>query len=244
VRAGGSKPYRCFWKLCGKTLLEWGIRIVRDSEYIDDVVVSTEDSRIKRAAEKYGARVIDRPYFQTGKFPLDLAAPPFNRQKPRSLIHQGQNVCLDSTLYSQAAMSNAFGIVADVTAGGNVQCPLFTTKSVDRLIERFFEDEEAWQANAVYPVPPKLWTVNPKIDRLFPIFHDTFQGLDRQSYPSLYRSAGNYSVGGCGRYMSSESEKRHTYIVVKPEEGLHIHDEEDLALAEFYMQRRLKKERK
>jgi CMP-N-acetylneuraminic acid synthetase len=43
--------------LCGKPLVAWPIATAKESKYIDEIVVSTDDLEIARIAEKYGASV-------------------------------------------------------------------------------------------------------------------------------------------------------------------------------------------
>jgi CMP-N-acetylneuraminic acid synthetase len=60
---GGSKgvPRKNILPVCGKPLIAWSIESAKNSELVDEVVVSTEDPEIKAVSEKWGARVIDRP---------------------------------------------------------------------------------------------------------------------------------------------------------------------------------------
>ncbi|MEK6927623.1 MAG: acylneuraminate cytidylyltransferase family protein [Nanoarchaeota archaeon] len=60
---GGSKriPHKNIVNFCDKPLLAWTIEQAKDSKQIENVYVSTDDDKIKKVAEKYGAEVIDRP---------------------------------------------------------------------------------------------------------------------------------------------------------------------------------------
>lgn len=60
---GGSKgvPRKNIRPICGKPLIAWSIESARNSQLVDQVVVSTEDAEIKAIAEQWGATVIDRP---------------------------------------------------------------------------------------------------------------------------------------------------------------------------------------
>ena len=50
-------------RLCGgKKLIEWPLSAARDSEVINDIFVSTDGAEIKEIALEYGAYVIDRPH--------------------------------------------------------------------------------------------------------------------------------------------------------------------------------------
>jgi len=64
IPARGGKqsiPYKNLQKLGGKTLLQWAIEVAFEAQMVDVVMVSTEDARIAKEAEKHGAIVIPRP---------------------------------------------------------------------------------------------------------------------------------------------------------------------------------------
>ncbi|MCH8748505.1 acylneuraminate cytidylyltransferase family protein [Patescibacteria group bacterium] len=56
-----SIPWKNLRKLGGKTLLAWAIEVAFEADQIDAVVVSTENARIAREAERLGAIVAPRP---------------------------------------------------------------------------------------------------------------------------------------------------------------------------------------
>jgi CMP-N,N'-diacetyllegionaminic acid synthase len=60
---GGSKrlPRKNVLPLRGVPLIQWSIAAARRSAYIDEVVVSTDDSEIAQIAEAAGAAIMDRP---------------------------------------------------------------------------------------------------------------------------------------------------------------------------------------
>ncbi|MFX1534859.1 MAG: HAD-IIIA family hydrolase [Promethearchaeota archaeon] len=60
---GGSKsiPRKNLKKLMGKPLIAWSIEQSLSSHYVNQTIVSTEDSEIAQVSAKYGAKVIIRP---------------------------------------------------------------------------------------------------------------------------------------------------------------------------------------
>lgn len=60
---GGSKgiPRKNIKPLAGKPLIGWTIEAALHSAFIDEVIVSSEDSEILRAAESLGANSLERP---------------------------------------------------------------------------------------------------------------------------------------------------------------------------------------
>ena len=70
---GGSEriPKKNILNLSGKPLISWTIEAALASEYIDDVVVSTDDNEILTIAKKYGAKV---PFIRPDKFSSNHAS--------------------------------------------------------------------------------------------------------------------------------------------------------------------------
>jgi len=60
---GGSKrlPRKNILDLCGKPLIAWSIEAGLKSQYIDKVVVTSDDDEILAISKKYGADIINRP---------------------------------------------------------------------------------------------------------------------------------------------------------------------------------------
>lgn len=62
---GGSKsiPYKNIKEIAGKPLAYWVCTAAKNSEYIDEVYVSTEDKKIKKVINSFnlGVKIIDRP---------------------------------------------------------------------------------------------------------------------------------------------------------------------------------------
>ena len=60
---GGSKRLKRknIYPIFAKPMLSWSIAACQRSEYITDVLVSTEDDEIAQVARQYGAEVIKRP---------------------------------------------------------------------------------------------------------------------------------------------------------------------------------------
>jgi len=76
VRGSGSlhsnRKRRCLWDLCGKPMLQWPIEAALDSEYVDKVVLSSEDSEIMKFGETIsGVTVVPRPLHTVYEVPRD-----------------------------------------------------------------------------------------------------------------------------------------------------------------------------
>ena len=60
---GGSKgiPRKNLIGFCGKPLIAWSIEQAKNSKYIEDVYVSSDDKEILEVSQRFGAKVIPRP---------------------------------------------------------------------------------------------------------------------------------------------------------------------------------------
>ena len=69
---GGSKglPGKNIKNLCGKPLIAWSIDSARKSEYLDEVMVTTDCNEILKIANKYGANT---PFLRPGLISTDTA---------------------------------------------------------------------------------------------------------------------------------------------------------------------------
>ena len=69
---GGSKglPGKNIKELCGKPLIAWSIETALKSNYLDEVMVSTDYQNISDIAKKYGANV---PFLRSEYLATDTA---------------------------------------------------------------------------------------------------------------------------------------------------------------------------
>lgn len=234
---GGSKEKRALWDICGKPMIQWVIETALASKYVDRMYVATEDREIGAASEKCGASVIYRPIDTILDYPRYYTKGPQARIKPRSMIHQDLCYLSPPWNYSLHYLSEVEGYTPDILIAAGTDSPLVTTDSLDRLIHAYFKDPEASSAYMLYPIEPRIFMINPKTGRPFPFFVDTLQGIDRQEYFGIYRNGG-FAVSG-GYLIQWSGTQKYAHIFISPEEGLTVHDEEDLFLARCYMKRRL-----
>lgn len=233
----GSHDQRCLWDLCGKPMVQWSLETAKASKYINKVVLSCENPRVLDIARKIGGiTVIPRVLTTVFNEPRDYRSGVFQRQRPRSLFSGEPSVYTDYSHYCFWYLQEHESYIADIQVGVNANEPLGRTESLDKLIEGFFLDEEADHGLCFYPVMPYLYTINPVTKRPFPVFFSA--GVDRQNYPPLYRS-GPFSLAG-NPLKVMQGHSKLAYIIVSPDEGLDVHNKQDLELANFYMEKRLK----
>lgn len=252
VRGHGSlhsqHPQRCLWEICGKSMLQRALEIPLASKYINKVVLTSEDQEILHVGEKIpGVTIVPRPFDTVYEVPRDWNAGVFQTARPRSLFSfepftgefkedaiktQHRNLRYYLLWYLKEQESYVTDIEIVVPANE----PMATTETLDRLIEAFFQDEEANYGITLVPVMPYLFTINPKTKRPFPLFFTW--GLDKQYYPDLYRF-GPFQVWGNAKKSTYNEERKIAYIIIPPEEALDVHNKDDLFLANCYMKHRL-----
>jgi len=243
VRGVGSlyseHPNRCLWDICGKPSIQWALEAGMASKYIDKMLVDTESREIREVVQGLGITVADRVYHQSIDRPRDYTQGVFARKKPRSLLSVVPPIYTSAGVCARWYLEKTEGYLADIMVSLPANGPMITTEIIDRMIEKFFEDEEASTVNNYYPILPYVVTVNPVTDRIFPIFFHP--GLDKQVYPPFFRQ-GMGSVSGAPSKVTMGGQIE-AYIIIKPEEGIDMHNGEDLFLARAYMARRLERER-
>ncbi len=247
----GGHKLRCFWDLGGKPMLQWNLEVGLASKYINKVVLSSEDTKILKFGEDMpGVTIIPRPLDMTFELPRDFNSGIFQKQFPRSLfssepfrdpesLHYGEigkNSCI---WYSFWYMQEYESYVPQIFVNLPANEPLATVETLDRLIEAFFLDEEANRAHTIYSIMPYIVSINSKTNQLFPIIFD--HGLDKQSYPDIYRM-GPFTVWGKPTKATFNATFRAAWLLISREEAIDIHDEDDLILANHYLERRLKKD--
>lgn len=235
---GGTTKDRCLWKLCDRPLIQWGIEALKDSQFVNRIIVVTESENIAKVAEKLRIKVIHRPLDTSLDFPRDYTKGKLRRMKPRSLIHKSEAIYANAQEYALYWLAENEGYIPDLLLILSPDHPLITTKTIDSVIEVFFKDPEAGMGLAIAPADPKYFTINPTTGRLFPVFVDCIQRLDRQEYPPLFQTTGCQIVGLPARAMSAGIKYAHT--IVASEETISIHTKEDLFRVEYYIQKHLK----
>ena len=116
--------------------------------------------------------------------------------------------------------------------------PLATAETLDRLIEAFFLDEEANCAHTIYEIMPGIVRINSKTNQLSSIIYE--HGLDKQKYEDIYR-LGPFMILGKPKRVTFNATFRAAWIEIPEEQAMDIHNEEDLILANHYLERRLKR---
>lgn len=141
IPARGGKqsiPYKNLQKLGGKTLLAWAVEVAFAAKEIDVVIVSTEDAKIARAAERLGALVAPRPK------------------------KYAQPTSGDAGFYHHAVvwMKEQFGWQPELLVNLRPTSPLRFPDDIDRMVRHMKRHPEADGLKSVVPAPLhpyKMW---------------------------------------------------------------------------------------
>lgn len=246
VRGEGSLydgyPNRCLWPVCGKPAIQWIMEAAKNSKYLDKIAVITESEEIKKVLKEIGGiTIVDRPLWTSYNMPRDYTQGTFKRNKPRSLLSREALIYNETDVYLTYYLEQTEGYIPDLRINIDANCPMTTNKIIDRVIERFFEDEEAGVVFTFYPIAPAIYIINPATGRPVPLIDQA--GTNKQLCFPLYRRGAPILVGLPSELSDVPLGGKISFVEILPEEGLDLHTKEDLFLANCYMKRKLEKQK-
>ena len=212
---GGSKgiPRKNIRLLDNKPLISYSIGIAKSSEYVDDVVVTTDDSEISLLSEKFGASVIRRSE--------DLSR---------------DDVPLDPVVYDAMVKKEKLALDEyDIVITLQPTSPLLKPETLDRAIEKF-EDFGVDSVLSVVDDRHLSWGYDENNDRYFPNY---IERKNRQYLPKDFRETGAFLASR--RQFVNEMSRLGTnidLIEVSREESVDIDNYEDWWIAENYLQKK------
>ncbi len=180
---GGSKglPRKNVLDIGGHPLIAWTIAAAKQSKYITDVVVSTDDDEIARVSRRYGASA---PFLRPTDLSSDTAS------------------SIDVALHAL----QFFGDVHyDYIIFLQPTSPLRTAADIDEAVELMLAKQAASCVSIceVQQSPYIMYTVRPdgSLDSLLPATKVT----RRQDFPKVYALNGAIYVSSCQRLMTSRA---------------------------------------
>ena len=212
---GGSKgiPRKNIRLLGDKPLISYAIDMAKSSQYVDDVVVSTEDSEIALIAEKFGASVIRRsPDLAGDRIPLDP-------------------VIFDATVQKEKIAFDEYDIVITVQPTS----PLLKTETLDGAIEKF-EDFDIDTVISVVDDRHLSWGYDEEQGRYYPNYSER---LNRQYLPKEYKETGSIFATRRG-FLTPNSRLGNNIdlIEISREESIDIDSYQDWWVAEHYLNKK------
>ena len=212
---GGSKgiPRKNIRLLNDKPLISYSINTAKSSQYVDDVVVTTDDSEIALISEKFGASVIRRSEeLSTDEVTLDP-------------------VVYDAMVQKEKLAFDEYDIVITIKPTS----PLLKVETLDRAIEKF-EDFSVDSVISVVDDRHLNWGYDENNDRYFPLY---IERLPRQELPKSFRETGAFLA--TRRSFVNEFSRLGSNIdivEVSKEESVDITCFEDWWIAENYLQKK------
>lgn len=212
---GGSKgiPRKNMRLLNNKPLISYVIDTVKASQYVDDVVVTTDDSEIALISEKFGASAVRRSEeLSTDEVPIDP-------------------VVYDAMIQKEKQAFDEYDIVITVLP----TAPLLKTETLDRAIEKF-EDFAIDSVISVVDDRHLNWGFDEKNQRYFPLY---IERLSRELLPKSFRETG--AILATRRAHINENSRLGTnidLIELSSEESVDIDNYEDWWIAENYLKKK------
>lgn len=212
---GGSKgiPRKNIRLLNHKPLISYAIDIAKSSQYVDDIVVTTDDSEIALLSEKFGASVIRRSEELAGDdVPLDP-------------------VVYDAMVRKEKQTFDEYDLVVTLQPTS----PLLKSSTLDEAIEKF-KDFAVDSVLSVVDDRHLSWGFDENNQRYFPNY---IERKNRQYLPKDYRETGAILV--TRRNFVHEDSRLGTnldLIEVSRQESVDIDNYEDWWIAENYLQKK------
>lgn len=212
---GGSKgiPRKNLRLLNNKPLISYAIETAKSSQYVDDVVVTTDDSQIALIAEKFGASVVRRSQ--------DLA-------QDDTLLDP---VIYDAMIQKEKQAFDEYDIIITLQPTS----PLIKIQTLDRAIEKF-KDFSLDSVISVVDDRHLSWGYDEENQRYFPNY---IQRLNINDLPKSFRETG--AILATRRSFVHEDSRLGTnidIIEVSREESVNIQNYEDWWIAENYLQKK------
>lgn len=167
---GGSKgiPRKNIRLLAGKPLISYVINTAKNSEFIDEVLVTTEDEEIEFISKKFGAKTIRR----NGKLAED-------------------DVTLDPVIYDAVdKCKKEKNEIYDYVITIQATSPLLQTKTLDLAIKQII-DEDKDNLITVVNDPHLTWTYDEKENIYIPLYE---KRVNRQKLPKSFKETGSIFI--------------------------------------------------
>lgn len=213
---GGSKGIlrKNIKEIVGKPLISYSIESAIKSEYVDKVIVSTDDSEIAKVSIEYGADVIKRPEH----------------------LAEDNSLTIDTIIHSLDYFEEEY-CVPDIVILLQPTSPLRKTYDIDNSLKLFMENE----CNSVISVckieHSPYWSLEIEENYLKPKFGQKYFKMRRQELPKLYMPNGAIFIStpkNLKNYKTFYLDKTLPYLM-PIERSVDIDTELDFKLAELIL---------
>ena len=210
---GGSKrlPNKNLLNLAGKPLVAWTIEAAKKSQYVNDIILSSDDDRILEIGRDYGITALKRPDY----------------------LATDEAKTVDVVMYhlNQIFFQPDFIILLQPTS------PLRTSLHIDKAIE-FLQSKKADAIISVCEVdyPVEWCNILPEDGSLANFIQKEFLNLRSQDLPKRYKINGALYIIKTEKFLKEKTfflqENIHAYIMDKFS-SIDIDDEFDFRFSEF-----------
>ena len=217
---GGSKgiPRKNIRLLGGKPLIAHTIEMAKASDYVDDVIVTTDDNEIKFIAEKFGAETVKRDgKLAEDSIPLDP-------------------VIYDATIQKEKLSDEEYDVVITVQPTS----PLLKTKTLDLAIETLLNpnNDNEYHDTIISVVDDRhlSWGYDEENKKYFPLYKER---VNRQYLPKAYKETG--SIFATKREFVKENSRLGDnigLIEISKQESIDIDNYEDWWVAERILKKK------
>ena len=212
---GSSKniPRKNIRLLNNKPLISYSIDVAKASQYIDDVVISTDDSETALIAEKFGASVVRRSPELSG-----------DEISISQVVH-------DAMIQKEKQTLDEYDIVITIRSSA----PLIKTETLDRAIEKF-DDFSLDSVVSVVDDRGLNWGYDEKNQRYFPLY---IERLRKAELPKSFKETRGFLV--TRRSFVNEDSIIGTNIdvmEVSRQESVSIDEYEDWWIADNYLKKK------
>lgn len=217
---GGSKGIKNknIVDLCGKPLIAYTIEATKNSEYIDDIILTTDSEKIAEIGRIYGVEV---PFIRPSEFATDTSR------------------TIDAVLHSIRFLES-IGRFYDTLVLLQPTEPLRTSKDIDEALEKYVESGY----NSIVSVSevsdhPFLIRKISKNDELIHLLEQN-STVRRQDMPIYYRINGCIYINEISEINCNTSfNDNKCPFVMQTNHSVDIDEEVDLVIAEYYIRKRL-----
>lgn len=212
---GGSKgvPRKNIRPLLGKPLIQWSIEEAQKSQYIDRVILSSEDSEIIQIAREGGCEV---PFVR----PLELA--------------QDETTGIDVIVHALETLTEQYDYVVVLQPTS----PLRTTEDIDTAISQIMTQDAEFCVSVTYPEKHPYWSfLLTDTHRLKSVFSDI--PSRRQLLPQMVTLNGAIYIANTRAFLEQKTfltAVTCAYLMPK-ERSFDIDTELDFQLCEYMAQR-------
>lgn len=213
---GGSKgiPKKNIKPLLGKPLIAWTIWQARKSEYLDKIIVSTENDEIAEVSRDWSAEIIKRP--------KELA--------------KDESPTIDAVFHLLEVLRTE-NYNPNIVVLLQPTSPLRTAKDIDNAIDLFLNSDCESVVSVCEAKHPPYWSFKIDGGYLKHLFGNEYLKMRRQDLPKTYMPNGAIYISTpqmLYKYKSSYCEKTIPYVM-PAERSIDIDTEIDFMLAELVM---------